>query len=67
MDIVSRMYVSDTTHLNRPFVEQAREAFDSSVVKLDFRYPTYVAEEINAWVNISCSMKRKTIRYPLDV
>ncbi|CAG9560129.1 unnamed protein product [Danaus chrysippus] len=49
LDIASRLYVSQTARLNRKFVDLSRDIFESSAAKIDFNFPTYVAEEINAW------------------
>ncbi|XP_045446601.1 netrin receptor UNC5C-like [Melitaea cinxia] len=51
LDIASKLYVSLKSHLQKAFVDQARDIFASSISKLDFEYPTYAAEEINTWVS----------------
>ncbi|XP_069354798.1 antichymotrypsin-2-like [Maniola hyperantus] len=67
LDIASRLYVSQTAHLHRPFVDQSRDIFGSSAVKLDFQNSTYAAEEINLWVSSQTNHMIKDIVAPFDI
>ncbi|OWR47055.1 unc-5 [Danaus plexippus plexippus] len=67
LDIASRLYVSQNARLNRKFVDLARDIFENSAAKIDFNFPTYVAEEINAWVSSQTNGIIKDMFEPTDI
>ncbi|CAH2269093.1 jg17311 [Pararge aegeria aegeria] len=49
LNVASRLYVSQNAQLRGRYLDQVVEIFNSSVVQLDFEYPTYAADQINSW------------------
>ncbi|CAK1553412.1 unnamed protein product [Leptosia nina] len=50
LDLASRLYIDQHAKLVSSFESEAKEIFNSSVVKADFESPVITADKINAWV-----------------
>ncbi|KAM3962912.1 antichymotrypsin-2 [Aphomia sociella] len=67
LDVVSRLYVSKVVTLNKKFVRNAKDVFQSSVDTLDYNSPREAANRINSWVRKETNGMIDNIISPLGI